>query len=666
MLSGTPSTGTGGIFDLTFTASNGVSPNATQSFILTVDEAPAITSTNGVTFTVGTAGTFTVTASGFPASTFTESAGLPGGITFNDATGVLSGTPLPGVVGPFPLTFTASNGVGATASQSFTLTLITAPVIISANSATFTVGTPGSFTVTTTGFPTPTVSEAGALPNGVAFNPGTDTLSGTPATGTGGTYTLTFTASNGASPNATQTFTLVVDEAPAITSTNTATFTVGTPGTFTLTATGFPAPTFNEAGSLPNGLGFSPTGVLSGTPLAGSGGSYTVTFTPVNSVGVGLGQIFTILVDEAPAITSPANTTFTAGTPGNFTVSANGFPGSTFAETGTLPNGVSFNDTTGVLSGTPLPGSGGTYALTFTPTNAVATGPAQNFTLVVQEAPQITSANGTTFTVGATNTFTFTASGFPVPTFDESGSLPNGVSFNPTTGVLSGTPVAGTGGIYTLDIKPINTVGTGITQVFTLIVNEAPTFTSANTTVFTVGAFGTFNVTTSGFPAATFSETGALPTGVSFNPATGLFSGTPQTGTGSSYPLTITASNGVSPNATQAFTLVVDEVPQITSPNSTTFTVGTSGNFTRDGQRVPDRALRGVGDTAQRRFVRHRDRRAERDAAGRHGRDLHSELHADQCRRHWDNSNLYAGRAAGSCDYERRQCNIHHRRIQLI
>src|SRR5690242_16573415 len=44
-----------------------------------------------------------------------------------------------------------------------------APVITSASSTTFTVGAAGIFTVTTTGLPTPSVSESGALPSGVTF-----------------------------------------------------------------------------------------------------------------------------------------------------------------------------------------------------------------------------------------------------------------------------------------------------------------------------------------------------------------------------------------------------------------------------------------------------------------------------------------------------------------
>ncbi len=74
-----------------------------------------------------------------------------------------------------------------------------APAITSANSTTFVVGSNGSFTVTATGSPTPTLSVSGMLPSGVTFTPATGVLSGTPATGTGGTVLrLVFTASNGA------------------------------------------------------------------------------------------------------------------------------------------------------------------------------------------------------------------------------------------------------------------------------------------------------------------------------------------------------------------------------------------------------------------------------------------------------------------------------------
>jgi hypothetical protein len=82
-----------------------------------------------------------------------------------------------------------------------------APAFTSASSATFIEETPGSFNVTATGTPAPSITESGALPSGVTFNAGA--LSGTP-TATG-TFPITFTASNGVSPNAVQSFTLTVN-----------------------------------------------------------------------------------------------------------------------------------------------------------------------------------------------------------------------------------------------------------------------------------------------------------------------------------------------------------------------------------------------------------------------------------------------------------------------
>jgi uncharacterized repeat protein (TIGR02543 family) len=123
-----------------------------------------------------------------------------------------------------------------------------APVITSANSATFTAGTNRSFAVTTTGWPTPAITQtSGSLPAGLNFadnGNGTATLSGTPAAGTAGPYNLQFSATNSEGTD-TQSFTLTVREAPTITTqpSNYA-VVVGETASFTVVATGDPAPTF--------------------------------------------------------------------------------------------------------------------------------------------------------------------------------------------------------------------------------------------------------------------------------------------------------------------------------------------------------------------------------------------------------------------------------------
>ena len=89
------------------------------------------------------------------------------------------------------------------------------PTFTSSSGAIFAVGAAGTFTVSATGTPTPTLSESGTLPPGVSFNAVTGVLSGTPAAGTGGTYPISFTAQNGVAPNATQSFVLTVNQAPS-------------------------------------------------------------------------------------------------------------------------------------------------------------------------------------------------------------------------------------------------------------------------------------------------------------------------------------------------------------------------------------------------------------------------------------------------------------------
>ena len=69
---------------------------------------------------------------------------------------------------------------------------------------------------------------------------------------------------------------------------------------------------------------------------------------------------------------------------------------------------------------------------------------------------------------------------------------------------------------------------------------------------------------------------------------TATLSGTPAAAPGT-YPLTFTAANGVLPNATQSFTLTVNQATQRRpSParNSTTFTVGTAGQLHGDDHRL--------------------------------------------------------------------------------
>ena len=175
------------------------------------------TSAATTTFTTGQANTFTITTAGAPPGTaITLTGALPPDVTFTDhgnGTATLAGTPPAGSVGTYALTFSATKGVGAPITQDFTLKVEGPAAFTSAATATFPIAAASTFTVTTTGFPAPTITHTGALPAGVTFadqGDGTATLAGTPGPGTGGAYPLTLTASNTIGPAATQAFTLTV------------------------------------------------------------------------------------------------------------------------------------------------------------------------------------------------------------------------------------------------------------------------------------------------------------------------------------------------------------------------------------------------------------------------------------------------------------------------
>jgi predicted outer membrane repeat protein len=636
-LAGTPAIGTAGDYLIDITASNGVEPDATQAFTLTVvpaPAAPAITSADNATFIIGSSGTFTVTTTGYPTPAISKSGALPSGVTFTDngdGTAALAGTPGAGTAGDYIIDITASNGVEPDATQAFTLTVVpasAAPAITSADNATLTIGSTGTFTVTTTGYPTPAISKSGALPSGVTFTDngdGTAALSGTPGAGTAGDYIIDITASNGVLPNATQAFTLTVVPAlaaPAITSADNTTFTVGTSGTFTVTTTGYPTPAINISGDLPSGVTFTDNGdgtaALAGTPAAGTVGDYVIELTASNGVEPDATQEFILTVvpaSAAPAITSADNTTFIVGTNGTFTVATTGYPTPTIIKTGSLPSGVTLTDNgdgTAALAGTPAAGTAGDYIIDITASNGVEPDATQTFTLTVvpaSAAPAITSADNTTFTIGVYGKFTITTTGNPIPdNIWYTGSLGDGVQFTNNgdgTATIDGIPGPDSDPEYILVIYASNGVEPDATQTFTLTVvpaPAAPAITSADYTTFMVGSSDTFTVTTTGYPTPAINISGDLPSGVTFTDngdGTAALAGTPAIGTAGDYLIDITASNGLPPDAEQAFTLTVvpaPVAPAITSADYTTFMVGSSDTFTVTATGYPTPTINKIGD----------------------------------------------------------------------
>jgi alpha-tubulin suppressor-like RCC1 family protein len=247
---------------------------------------------------------------------------------------------------------------------------------------------------------------------------------------------------------------------------------------FTVRASGSPAPKITSTGRLPPGVTFTDhrdgTAALAGTPSHGAAGRYPLTFTAKSTAGTAT-QTFTLTVTRAPALARIPATTGTVGTALNIPLTAVGYPVPVLTKFGTLPAYLHLfdhGDGTGAISGTLYPGSGGRYPIAVFAASTSGTA-IRWFTLTINQAPAITSASSATVATGYVFSLPVTATGYPAPKITESGSLPEGVTFQSATATLGGIPGEGTSGSYPIIITAKNAAGT-TTQEFTLTVTTPP------------------------------------------------------------------------------------------------------------------------------------------------------------------------------------------------
>ena len=574
-ISGTP-TAISSSTTYTVTASN-TGGSATASLSITVNDVIPSTilySGSPYTLTKDTAmTTATPTANGGTITSWSISPSLPAGLAFSVSTGAISGTPT-AISSSATYTVTASN-TGGSATTTISIVVNDAPpssVTYGVSTLTLTKNvTMTTITPTSSGGAVTSWSVSPTLPIGLIFDTSTGAISGTP-TGINASATYTITASNAGGSDSTTLVIAVNDVSPSSVIYTPNSFTLGKDSAMTSvtpTASGGAITSWSISPTLPAGLSLdSSTGTISGTPTSiTSSATYTVTAS--NSGGSATATVTIEVTDAAPSsiVYNPSSATLTknvAMTTNTPTVGGGTVVSWTISPA--LPAGLTFDTSTGAISGTPTAVSNST-AYTVTATNAGGSDTATITIQVNDVAPSSVTYTPSSLSLTkdtAMTAVTPTSSGGTVTEWSITPSLPTGLSFDNSTGEISGTPtVISSSTSYTVTAS--NSGGSAAATVTILVNDAAPSAVTYNPSSFTLTkdvAMITVTPTAGGGAVDTWSISPALPAGLSLDATTGAISGTP-TAVASLTNYTITATNAGGSNSTTLTLQVNDVVPTI-------------------------------------------------------------------------------------------------------
>ena len=579
IISGTP-TQTGS-FPVTLSATNAGGTTAV-SLTLVINAAPAapvITSNSIVPGArVGTAFSFQLTSTGTPAASSYSATGLPAGLSLAAGTGLISGTPT--AFGSFAVTVSATNSAGTGPTSILTISVApsaAAPVITSSpviNSGK--VGEVFAFTLTASPAAVTFAVTNGTLPAGLALDPATGAISGTPLAAALGQTRVWFAGTNAAGTGLAMEVLFSIapaDTSPVVNSNGTAAAQVGQPFQYVITATNGPLTVFAATGR-PAWLALdTATGVLSGIPIEATTTPISVALAASNAGGAGNPKTLLLTVAPAPAtpvITSTLSASALAGAAFTYQITASETPTS-YVATG-LPAGLSLNPTNGALTGTPTVAN--SYSVVLRAANASGLGSPSTLVLDVAPAaaaPAITSAASASAQVGVAFTYQIVASNGPILSYAANlKQMPVGLALNTATGAITGTP-SDDPRTYLVDLTATNAGGTSLPQTVAIVLAPALGVPVVNTPLYVVGTVGAdFSLTitasnlTGSAPYAppTLLEAIGLPAGLAVNPATGVITGKP-TAVGTSVA-TLVATNAAGTGPTRDLTVFV--LPALNAP----------------------------------------------------------------------------------------------------
>jgi large repetitive protein len=489
---------------------------------------------------------------------------LPSGLALH-ANGTVSGTPQE--TGPFLFVASVEDDASNTRAKHFSFTIGGMSITSSSPLPAATVGVPYGFTFAVVGGEAPHSWEmsSSSSPPGLSMQGG-GTLSGTPTLA--GDFNFLVTVSENLGTETSRSYSMTV---------NPATLKIVTPSQLPnarrsdfyhvrlMASGGYPPYEWKlTSGEPPSGLSLSADGVVSGKP--GELGVFQFQAQVRDQHGATEKRTFTLTVAEVFRIkTSSPLPDGKTGEPYSLTMDSSGGTGQETwrIASGELPPGLSLR-TDGLLLGTPT--ATGAHDFIIQVMDEAFRFAEKPFTLtVVSSAPVLsitTPAELPAATLGASYSVTLAAEG-GVPPYKwafESGALPDGLSLDSDTGVLSGTPERT--GEFRLQIDVTDVGGESAARVFELNV-ELPSLAISTTSPLPGGYVGEpysaeFAAANGTIPYTWSLSGGTLPPGLTFR-TDGALTGVPSQIGEYSFDVTVLDNEGAT--ASRGFSLAVALLP---------------------------------------------------------------------------------------------------------
>ena len=441
-------------------------------------------------------------------------------------------------------------------SQMVAANLVLPLVVVSGSLSQGEVGLQYSQPVVTGGFAPYEISVTGSLPEGLIIDTATGELSGIPTIATDQTFfSVTATDANGTSAAGDMSIKVITPLTIVNSSLPNGAF--GNSYSTTLMASGGTLPyIWSITGTLPTGIGLnSATGVLSGTPTqSGSFTSLKVKVTDADQLSSS--QTMQLTIENPVTITTTSLPTATVGSKYSKMVSASGGTAPyIWAATG-LPTGMALNST-GFITGNPS--VNGTFTVIIDIKDAKSQKSQKSLSLKVILPLNINVVPLPKGAIGLDYYTTLTASGgIPPVVWSTPSPFPSGLSLDPTTGKVSGTPSVS--GSFTMTFKVRDGLDRDQDKDFIITIVAPVNIITSSLAIGQTGAPYSAGITaTGGALPLTWTLTGSLPAGLSFNAATAVLSGIPTTS--GSFPLSFTAKDTLLQTTVKALILTVVASP---------------------------------------------------------------------------------------------------------